>query len=49
MTSLAAAGALCGAVFAAGVALVWARLPGRREPSLIARLEPCLLYTSRCV
>ena len=46
MTSLAAAGALCGAVFAAGVALVWARLPGRREPSLIARLEPYLRDTA---
>lgn len=42
MMPLAAAGAVCGALFAAGVALIWVRLPMRREPTLINRLAPYL-------
>lgn len=42
MSGLAGVGALCGVLFAAGVALLWAGLPLRREPTLIGRLEPYL-------
>lgn len=42
MSSLAAVGALCGALFSAGAALTWARIPARRRPGLQDRLAPYL-------
>lgn len=46
MSVLASLGAVCGALFAAGVVLLWAGAPLRRQPTLIARLEPYLRETT---
>jgi len=42
VTVLTLLGGCCGALFAAGLALIWARLPMRRQPGLAERLEPYL-------
>lgn len=46
MSPHTAGGALCGLLFAAGMWLAWSRLPMRRRPGLMDRLEPYVRDTA---